>query len=153
ETTLSHEWSVVTDGETDLTQTRQALARLSRHVNALAEAARQASGELDQVESQCAIHRQNVEALEGQLLSGDRRLAELQRQVERDKAEHLDRMREAARLQNDAVSFKAQVDNLNKERGRLRMRTEQATEHLASLDVELHELNAADETLQARQNE
>src|SRR5207237_1190351 len=49
-----------------------------------------------------------------------------------------------------AVSFKAQVDNLNRERGRLRMRTEQAAEHLASLDLELQELTAADEALQAR---
>src|SRR5262249_4789955 len=84
------------------------------------------------------------------LTAGDRRLAELQQQVERDKAEHLDQMRQSARLQNDAVSFKAQVDNLNKERGRLRMRTEQAAEHLASLDLELQELNTADDALQHR---
>jgi chromosome segregation protein len=153
ETTLEHEWSVATDAETDLGQTRQALARLSQHVNALFAAARQASGELDQVETQCTAHRRNVEALESQLIAGDKRLAELQQQIDRDKAEHLDQMRQAARLQNDAVSFKAQVDNLNRERGRLRMRTEQAAEHLASLDLELQELTAADETLQTRLNE
>ncbi len=152
ETTLSHEWSVATDGETDLAQTRQALTRLSQHVNALTGAAKQAHAELGQVETQCAAHRRNVEALEGQLLAGDKRLADLQQQVDRDKADHLDQMRQAARLQNDAVSFKAQVDNLNRERGRLRMRTEQAAEHLASLDLELEELTAADETLQTRFN-
>jgi chromosome segregation protein len=153
ETTLSHEWSVATDGEADLAQTRQTLARLSQHVNTLAEASRQASAELGQVETQSAAHRRNVEALQSQLAAGDKRLTELQQQVDRDKTEHLDQMRQAARLQNDAVSFKAQVDNLNRERGRLRMRTEQAAEHLASLDLELQELTAADEALQARMND
>ena len=153
ETTLAHEWSVAEDGETDLAQTRQALARLSQHVNALSAAAQQASVELNQVETQCTAHRRNVEALESQLVAGDKRLAELQTQVDRDKADHIDQMRQAARLQNDAVSFKAQVDNLNRERGRLRMRSEQAAEHLASLDLELQELTAADEALQTRLNE
>ena len=49
-------------------------------------------------------------------------------QVERDKDEHLEQMRQAARLQNDAVSYKAQVDNLSRERERLRQRSEQAAE-------------------------
>jgi chromosome segregation protein len=150
ETTLSHEWSAAGDVENDLAQTRLHLARLSQHINALADAARQAGVELNQVETQCSAHRNNVEALEEQLAAGDRRLAELQQQVDRDKTEHLDQMRQAARLQNDAVSFKAQVDNLNRERGRLRQRSEQAAEHLASLDLELQQLSAADEALQGR---
>ena len=86
------------------------------------------------------------------LARGDKRLAELKTQVERDKADHLDQMRQTARLQNDAVSFKAQVDNLNRERGRLRARSEQAAEHLASLDLELQELVSADDALQTRLN-
>ena len=67
-----------------------------------------------------------------------------------DKADHLEQMRQAARLQNDAVSYKAQVDNLRRGRERLRLKTEQAAEHLASLDLELQELTEADEALQAR---
>src|SRR5262249_11531127 len=74
----------------------------------------------------------------------------LHTQVENDKHNHLELMRQAARLQNDVVSYKAQVDNLHRERDRLHHKTAQATEHLASIDLELQELTAADETLQAR---
>ncbi|TMQ32643.1 MAG: hypothetical protein E6K70_17440, partial [Planctomycetota bacterium] len=56
----------------------------------------------------------------------------------------------AAHLQNDVVSIKAQVDQLQRGRERLRQRSEQAAGHLASLDVELQELTQADEALQAR---
>jgi chromosome segregation protein len=42
------------------------------------------------------------------------------------------------------------VDNLRRERERLRLRSEQAAEQLTSLDLELQELTAADEGLQAR---
>src|SRR5207244_587295 len=47
-------------------------------------------------------------------------------------------------------SYKAQIDNLLRERDRLRLRTEQAAESLASLDVELQELTEADGTLHTR---
>src|SRR5438874_324371 len=62
----------------------------------------------------------------------------------------LEQMRRAARLQNDAVSFKAQVDNLRREHERLRLRSEQAAKSLATIDLELQELTAADEALQGR---
>ena len=80
----------------------------------------------------------------------DSRLSGLREQVRLEKDEHLECMRQAARLQNDAVSYRAQVDNLAREHNRLRQRSEQAEEHLASLDVELQDLTAADEALQAR---
>src|SRR5206468_211410 len=67
-----------------------------------------------------------------------------------DKAEHLEQMRRAAHLQNDAISYKAQVDNLTRERERLRLKTAQAAESLASLDVELQALTEADSALQNR---
>src|SRR5207248_1455290 len=83
----------------------------------------------------------------------DARLEALREQVRREKDEHLECMRQTARLQNDAVSYRAQVDNLAREQQRLRQRSEQAEEHLASLDVELQELSAADEALQGRLGE
>ena len=42
------------------------------------------------------------------------------------------------------------MDNLTREHSRLRQRSEQAEEHLASLDLELQELTTADEALQSR---
>src|SRR5207245_586608 len=50
----------------------------------------------------------------------------------------------------DAVSYKAQMDNLRREGERLRLKSEQAAEHLASLALELQQLSQADEALQAR---
>ncbi|MGH7173312.1 MAG: hypothetical protein ACRELG_23770, partial [Gemmataceae bacterium] len=58
--------------------------------------------------------------------------------------------RQAGRVKNDAISYKAQVDNLTRERTRLLQRSEQAAEHLASLDGELQELSAAETELQTR---
>ena len=96
------------------------------------------------------MQRREVQRLEEELQELDTRLEGLREQVRRDKDEHFESMRQAARLQNDAVSYRAQVDNLSREHQRLRQRSEQAAEHLASLDVELQELTAADEALQAR---
>ncbi|HLJ91558.1 MAG TPA: chromosome segregation protein SMC [Gemmataceae bacterium] len=150
ETTSTHEWTLSADLEKNLTQMRARLSELDGRVNALAEAAGLAAQDLRRVDAQCQVHRQGVEALEQELQATVGRLTELQNQVEADKASHLDQMRLAARLQNDAVSFKAQVDNLRRERERLRLKTEQATEDLASIDLELEELSEADETLQAK---
>ncbi len=150
DTTWGHEWELSDDLSTELSQTRGRLADLNRHLAALAESARQAGDELRQVEGQCVAHREAVETLGGALAATDARLTVLHEQVNREKAEHLESMRQAARLQNDAVSYKAQVDNLSRERSRLRLRSEQAAEHLASLDVELEELTEADGALQTR---
>src|SRR6516165_5892666 len=91
-----------------------------------------------------------VQSLEQELQAIVLRLELLNQQVQTDHANHLELMRHAARLHNDAVTFQAQVDNLTRERDRLLRKTEQATEHLASLDLELHELSQAEEALQAR---
>ncbi len=101
-------------------------------------------------ESDAAVQRWEVRRLEEELKTLDTRLESLRDQVRRDKDDHYEHMRQAARLQNDAVSFRAQVDNLSREHQRLRQRSVQAEEHLASLDGELQELSAADEALQGR---
>src|SRR5205823_825950 len=91
-----------------------------------------------------------VDTLAGRLRELVAALAELQRQVEADKVDHLERMRQAARLQNDAVSARAHLDQLRRERERLSLRNAQAAEHLASLDLELETLTHADADLQTR---
>jgi chromosome segregation protein len=150
EASLSSGWAVAADLETDLAQTRQQVAALTRHVNALKSAAGQAGDELGAVEARCEEARSAVRRLEDDLRGADDRRQELHARVEREKNEHLDCMRQAARLQNDAVSFKARVDNLAHERIRLLTRSEQAAEVLASIDTELEELTAADTGLQQR---
>jgi chromosome segregation protein len=150
ETTLGHEGSLSAELETDLAATRAKMTELNGRVGTLAEAAAQASGELQAAETRSHEQRQGVRALEGELQAVVLRLAELNSQIQTDKAEHLEQMRQAARLHNDVVGYKAQVDNLARERERLRLRSAQAAEHLASLDIELQELTQADEALQAR---
>lgn len=147
---LTHEGTLAADLETDLARLRGRLTELSARVATLAGAAATAAHELHGVETQCLEQRQGVAALDEELRQAIARLAELQGQVQADKNEHLEQMRQSARLQNDVTSYKAQVDNLRRERERLRQRTEQAAEHLASIDLELQELIAADETLQTR---
>jgi chromosome segregation protein len=150
ETTLGHEWSLSADLETELTATRSRMAELGDRVADLARSAEQAAGELAGVEVRGQEQRATVGVLENELQATVLRLTELNAQVQRNKAEHLEQMRQAAHLQNDAVSYKAQVDNLSRERDRLRQRTEQAAENLASIDLELQELTEADQSLQAR---
>ena len=85
----------------------------------LAESAGRVGEELRQVEAACQAQRQDVQAREEQLQATETRLSELRQQVQREENEHLECMRQAGRLKNDAISYKAQVDNLTRERMRL----------------------------------
>ena len=150
EATLGHGWAQDDDLEGELGRTRRRLAELTVHTTALGGAVAAAGREVQAAEGDAAVQREEVRRLEEELKELDTRLEGLREQVRRDKDEHYESMRLAARLQNDAVSFRAQVDNLSREHQRLRQRSEQAEEHLASLDVELQDLTAADEALQGR---
>jgi chromosome segregation protein len=150
ETTLGHESTLSADLETELARSRTHAAELQARVATLAAEAARAGAAVGGVEAECAARRQDLSTLEAELRATQERLTELHSEVERDKAGHLDQMRQAARLQNDVVSYKSQLDSLHRARERLLQRTEQAAEHLASLDVELQELTQADEALQAR---
>jgi chromosome segregation protein len=152
ENTLAREGALTADLETDLAGTRRRLTELHTRVATLAEAVASATAELRGVESQCLEQRQGVHAREDELQHLILRLRLLQTQVQGDKTAHLEQMRRAARMQNDEVSYKAQVDNLRREHDRLRQKTAQAAEHLATLDVELQELSQADAALEARLN-
>ncbi len=59
-------------------------------------------------------------------------------------------MRQAARRHNDAGSYKAHLDNLERERSRLRQRGDLAAENLATLDLELEEYTTADAAVQEK---
>jgi chromosome segregation protein len=150
ETTLTHEWSVSEDLEKDLTATRARMTGLNAKVASLAEAAARAAGELRDAEGHVQAQRGETLAVEEALAAAAGRLAELQRQIEADKQNHMEQMRQAGRLHNEAVSSKARLDNLRHERERLVHRNELAAGQIASLDVELQGLSRADEELQAR---
>ena len=112
ETTAAHEWTLSADLEKNLTQMRAQRNELDERLAVLAEATARAADELGGAERLCQAQAQDVHLLEEQLHEAVRRIGELQSQVQADKVRHLEQMRQAAHLQNDAVSYKAQVDNL-----------------------------------------
>src|SRR5262245_236137 len=150
EATLAHERTAGSDLEAELARSRGQMTEANGRVSVLAAAASRAAEELAAVEVQGQAQRQAVQSLEEDLQTRSARIAALHEQTERDKTEHLEQMRQAARLQNDVISYKAQVDNLRRERNRLQLRSAQAAEHLATLDTELQELVRAEESVQAR---
>ncbi|GIW82819.1 MAG: chromosome partition protein Smc [Gemmatales bacterium] len=150
ETTWTHEWGLSSKLEADMMRMRRHLTDLSTRVASLAESARHSQQELEQGEALGQEKQRVVDELEKALGELDRRLAELQQQLQQDQSQHLEKMREAARLHNDAVSFKAQVDNLERERQRLQARSQHVAESLAHLDSELESLHRADSELQEK---
>jgi chromosome segregation protein len=150
ETTLSRERILSADLEADLSRVRSQLLELTGRVRTLGSAAGEVAVALQDAEALSARQRQDVETIESQLRAAVSRLAELAAQIEADKVEHLEQMRQTARLQNEAISIKAQLDGLRRERERLRLKTTQVTEHLSSLDLELRQLADADQALEDR---
>jgi len=59
-------------------------------------------------------------------------------------AEHLERLREAARWQNEATSAGAQAEQLQREHARLAAKTEHAAGQLAAVDTQIQALQAAE---------
>ncbi len=152
QTTLGHEDSLSGELEIELGRTRLRLNELAARITSLVETHTRVEGDLAEAETQALGQRNSVRLLEESLNQTVARLAELQQQVETDKTEHLEQMRQSAHWQNEAVATHAHLDNLRREQHRLRLRSAQAAESLASVDLELHELSQADEVLQARLN-
>ncbi len=156
ETTIAHETTTSTALETELLQTRQRLTVLTVRVGLLAETTRAAEAALREASAQADHDRLAAEGHEAELKATIARLGALNDQIATDKTRHFEEMRRAAHLQNEAVASKAQVDNLRRERDRLRQRSDVAATSLASLDIELQELlqaeaHLADRLQQARQ--
>ncbi|HEV8059620.1 MAG TPA: chromosome segregation protein SMC [Gemmataceae bacterium] len=150
ETTLNHEATLSSNLQQDLEQMRGRMTELNFRLATLVNAATQATQEVQQAEAACVVRRQEFATHNDALHAAQRGLEELQIEVQATKNEHLEQMRLAARLQNDSVSYKAQLDNLRREQDRLEQKSMRAAEDLASLDGELNELGVADETLQQR---
>ncbi len=150
EATLAHERGQADGWEADVADTRRRLAGADDRIAAVTETRAAAEMEWHEVEGECEAQRQQVEGLAGRLRDLVNGLADLNRQIETDKADHLERMRLAARLQNDAVSARAHLDQLGRERDRISAKNAQAAESLATLDLELETLNRADADLQNR---
>jgi len=147
EMTVAHESDATGDLEAELQQTRHRLNELTVRVRALADTAQIAQEALQDANTQGERDRHEVEQHESALHIATSRLAELNTQIAADKTRHFEEMRRSAHLQNEAVASKAQVDNLRRERDRLRQRSDSAAVSLASIDLELQELQEAETRL------
>jgi chromosome segregation protein len=150
EATLAHERGQAAGLESDIADTRRRLSETVARIEALTAARTAAETEWQEAEGQCQSQRAEVESLAGRLRDLVMALADLSRQIEIDKSDHLERMRLAARHQNDAVSARAHLDQLRRERDRLSAKSAQAVQSLATLDLELDRLTEADTDLQSR---
>jgi chromosome segregation protein len=150
QTTSDHESDLSLKLESDLARLRDRAVDLATRVRVLADGVAQAALELQGVQSQVQQQRQALELVDRQLQATAQHIQDLLDRMQADKAQHLDLMRQAAHLRNDAVSYRAQVDNLRRERDRLRHKSDQAAEHLASIDLELVDLTQADASLQSK---
>ncbi|MFM7151845.1 MAG: chromosome segregation protein SMC, partial [Gemmataceae bacterium] len=94
--------------------------------------------------------RSQIEALatvEDKLSGHENALQELRKQKEIQEQLYLDQMRLAARYQNEAITVKAQLDNLVREKSRLVQRADLATQNLSTLDHEVAKLTLAEQAL------
>jgi chromosome segregation protein len=150
QTTLTHEQDRADGLERDLESARTRLAETSRQVGVLARDCTAAEVELRDVENQSTHQHSDAQKAETLLGEIEARLVELHEQTTREKDEHMEHLRTAARLHNDEISYKTQLNNLLHEQNRLRRSVEQTTESLASLDSELEGLSGAEAALQTR---
>jgi chromosome segregation protein len=150
ETSIIHETNATSDLEAELQTTRKRLNELTVRVHALAETTHTAEAELQEVTQQATHERDQVRTHQTALKTATHRLTELNEQIAADKTQHFEQMRRAAHLQNEAVASKAQVDNMRRERDRLRQRSDLAATSLASIDLELGELLEAETQLLGR---
>ncbi|MFO0967011.1 MAG: AAA family ATPase [Gemmataceae bacterium] len=150
ETTLTHEDALAADLETEWATTRRRTNELTGRVRTLVGAVAETAHELADITAQAEREGAVAAGLEADLQQTLGHVQSLQEEMGRDKAEHLELMRRAAHLQNDAVATRAHVDNLVRERQRLEARSSQAAESLATIDVELQELESADGALHQR---
>jgi chromosome segregation protein len=147
---LTHQRTQAGQIESEIARTRDQLAGETRRLNDVATACDAALAGLKTTDEQCDRQRSQVNELAATVSSMTAQIAKLQEQIDSDQSDHLERLRLAARMQNEAVSTHAQWEQLRRERDRLNHKNAQASEHLASLDLELETLARADGDLQRR---
>lgn len=150
EAILSHQNAVSDQLEQDLARTRQLRGEACSRLATLELASRLAEQEWHGVSQSESVQQRTCQTLDTQLSATVQQLAELRQLVVNDQTLHLESMRLAARLQNTVSSLGGQAESLQRERDRLQAKTEQACQNLASVDLELTGLCAAEEQLHTR---
>lgn len=150
QSTLGHETQLSTELEADRERTRGQAAELTLRLTSLSAASAEAEREFHEAQAAVSQRQEEARQLEGELAGAVNRLAELHDQLQGDKDEHVERMRQAGQLHNDVIACKADLDNLARSRDRLKHKSDQAAGNLASLERQLQEMSAAEQDLQDR---
>lgn len=143
-----YEAAALRDLEAEIEQTRRQRAELVRIIAALQAAIAQAQADDLAFQNQLDQQRHKVGEWEAILSRAAADIARGRRQLEDNRAEHLERLRTASRLQNDVITWRARLDNLQLRRDGLRSRSAQTVEHLAQIDRVLDDLVQSEHHLQ-----
>ncbi len=138
ETTLQREQKAIDELGSELSGSRLKLAELDGRIAILAETDSHAAAELSAAEvAKRGAASQRADGGRGVATGRAAPGSVAEPSPGGQKRSSSKQMRQAGRLQNDAVSYKVQLDNLAQERARRQRKSEQAAENLASLDLEL----------------
>ena len=151
--TLTHETEQSARLEDDIARTRRQLAELTLRVTALASDAAQAVRELAEAEARAAEAEAGVRRMEEDRDTTRERLQELRRQHEEDQGRHLEVMREAGRLHNEAAGLKADRDRKQWERDRALRTRDRVADDLLALERDLAEMAESEAALNERRNQ
>jgi chromosome segregation protein len=150
EAALAHEEASSNDLETGLTATGSRLTELNARLAQLSStlAAARENTRAVQIAREEDFHR--LSALQSSWDESAARITSLQSQLQRDQADHLEHMRQAARCHNEVASRKTEVETLGRERDRLAQKATNAANALGALRAQVGGLHENDQVLQAR---
>lgn len=126
---------------------RESLAQLMRIA---AEEVERSQCECDNAERTVDNHANANQELAKQIDALDSGIASMRQAIEELKNNHVDQERIAARYHNEAVTVRAQIDQMQRERRRLTQRKAKAATALLKLDTELNLLRKTDAELENR---
>lgn len=147
---LERDRDVIKRLNVELARDRQRLETMERQLGDLTTAAQRAETECTTAEQQVQADSDAANQVVEQVRVIANSVAEIRGRLDDIKNEHLEQLREAARWQNDAVSVKAQIDQLTRERDRMTVRTNKVANNLNSLDAELESLRQAESQIEDR---
>ncbi len=150
EVTLHHEQQRSANLEQDLAQVRSQLHGVGRELAAMTGALDTACREREEAEAECSRRREAAQQAENDLSRTISRVHAWRDQVEADKVDLMEQLRQSARMHNEVVGLKAQADSLAHHRGRLERKTSQTRDDLAHTDNEVRGLQQGEEALQSR---
>jgi chromosome segregation protein len=132
----------------DMARDQTRLATLDRQTQDAIETATRINTETTAAEQQVEAATKTADEIAERISDISKAIATARHQIETTKDGHLERLREAARWQNDAISVKAQIDQLTRQRDRMSSRTAKAATNLVGLDAELESLRQAESQLE-----